>query len=212
MSDDDYGRKVGQALAAVRRMHADVSKLLVDAEGAIGKGKVSVFDAYATRDLTYHFKADFWMAEGVFRLYAPKPPASEPMVEGLTVRFFDTESRIEEPYLIVGQLKYRLEGGRTLVDYLKDLTDRTDKRGWHLWHAYSDWSGDRRQAGVVLTGGPLTAKRVEWFKVIGVPLFSITSMADVVALMKRVRDAEVPPTPNAVSPSDAEVDRASPAP
>lgn len=130
--NDDYGQKINLALAAVRRMHADVSKLLVDADGSIGKGKASVFDAYATRDLTYHYRADFWMAEGVYRLYAPKGASDEHPVEGLTVRFFDQEGRIEEPFLIVGQLKYKLEAGRPLVEYLKDLSDRTDKRGWHL--------------------------------------------------------------------------------
>src|SRR3712207_8548174 len=45
---------------------------------------------------------------------------------------------------------------------------------------------------------PLLAKRVEWFRVIGVPLSSITSVADVTELIKRVRGTDVPPSSNAV--------------
>ena len=85
---------------AVRRMHADVSKLLVDSEGTIGKDKVPVFGNWSTQDLTYNFKADYWMAAGVFRIWAARPPAEQTVVEALTVRFFDSESRIAEPFLL----------------------------------------------------------------------------------------------------------------
>jgi len=50
---DEYGKKASRALAAVRRMHGDVSKLLADADGTIGKGKVSAFGSWATQELTY---------------------------------------------------------------------------------------------------------------------------------------------------------------
>lgn len=191
-ASDEYGKKVNQALAAVRRMHGDVSKLLVDAEGTIGKGKVPVFGSYATQDLTYHYKADCWMAEGVFRVWAAKPPADQAVVEALTVRFFDLESRIAEPYLLVGQFKYRLQQDVSAADYLTDKTAKGDKRAWHLWYAYAGWSGERRRPGEVLVGSRLE-KNVEWFKVIGVPLYTITSMGEVLALMDRVRAAEAVP-------------------
>jgi hypothetical protein len=190
-ASDDYGKRISLALAAVQRMHADVSKLLVDAEATIGKGKTSAYGSYATKDLTYNFRADYWMAEGVYRVWAAKPPADQTVVDALTVRFFDQESRIEEPYLILGQIKYELEAGETALRYLTDRSIKGHKRPWHLWHAYVAWSGDRPPPGEVLTGGPRTDLPVGWFKVIGVPLYAITKMDDVTGLMDRVRAAQV---------------------
>lgn len=188
---DDYGRKASMALAAVRRMHADVSRLLVDAEGTFGKDRTPAFGSYATQDLTYSYKADYWMPEGVFRVWASKPPAEQAAVDAITVRFFDLESRIEEPFLLVGQIKYRLQGDVSAVDYLTDKAGKSEKRAWHLWYAYASWGGERRP-GVVLAGSRLE-RNVEWFKVIGVPLYSIRSFDDVTALMAQVRAAEVVP-------------------
>lgn len=188
---DEYGKKMSLALAAVRRMHGDVSKLLVDADAAVGKGKVIAYGSYATQDLTYSYKADFWMAEGVYRFYATKPPADQTVVEALTVRFFDLEDRIAEPFLLVGQLKYQLAAGQTAVEYLNDKATRPEKPWWHLWYAYAGWS-DGRKPGEVLVG-TRRERNVAWFKVAGVPLYTITLMDDVVKLMDRVRAAEVPP-------------------
>lgn len=188
---DDYGRKASMALAAVRRMHADVSRLLVDAEGTFGKDKTSAFGSYATQDLTYSYKADYWMPEGVFRVWASKPPAEQEVVDAVTVRFFDLEGRIEDPFLLVGQIKYRLPGDVSAVDFLTDKACKGEKRAWHLWYAYSSWSGERRP-DIVLVGSRLD-RNVEWFKVIGVPLYDIRTMDEVVELMKRVRDAGINP-------------------
>jgi len=188
--NDGYGKQINLALAAVRRLHADTSKLLVDADSTIGLGKRSVLGNQATRDLTNVHRAEYWMAEGVFRYYVSKPPGEPALIDGLTIRFFDLESRIEEPFLLVGQLKYRLEADSSLTDYMRDQQAR---RWWHLWDAYAEWGGDRPRPGVVMTGGPLVNKNVEWFKVIGVPLYSIRSMEDVVALMERVRNTEIAP-------------------
>src|SRR3954454_1641309 len=96
---DDYGLKISRALAAVRRMHADVSKLLVDADGTIGKDKDSLFGNYATRNLTYSVKADFWMAWFVHRYYAAPNGPDPGLVDAISVWFFDNQSRITEPHL-----------------------------------------------------------------------------------------------------------------
>jgi hypothetical protein len=187
---DDYGKKMSLAVAAVRRMHADVSKLLIDADRAIGTGKVSVFGNFVTDSLKYTVPADCWMAKGVYRLYAAKPPTDETVLDALTARFFDAEERIVEPFLLVGQIKYRLPEGQSLANYLLDKAGKAEKRPWHLWNAYAGWSAERRRPGEVLVGRR-PEKKIEWFKVIGVPLYTISSMEHVADLMARVRAVEV---------------------
>src|ERR1700722_1838486 len=97
MTTTEYGTKIAGALKAVAQMHAETSRLLVDCDKYIGNGRPSVFGSYATRDLTYHYKATFWMAEGVYRYYPAGPdavegvyryyPAGPDAVEGVTVAF-----------------------------------------------------------------------------------------------------------------------------
>lgn len=198
MNDDDYGRKVGQALAAVRRMHADVSKLLVDVEGTIGKGKASVFGSYSTRDLSSSYRDPRWMAWFVYRYFAAGDGADPSVVDAVTVWFFDNDRRIEEPHLLVGQLCYELEAGQQQV---KGVCQE-----WDLARAYIHWAGPPTPNRVHVGRSPQDRAVVGWFKVIGIPLFTITSMDDVVALMKQVREADVPPLPNPGPPPDAGVD------
>ena len=182
---DDYGRKIGQALAAVGRMHADVSKLLVDAEGTIGKGKVSVFGGYSTRDLSSSYRDPRWMAWFVYRYFAAGDGADPSVVDAINVWFFDRDRRIEEPHLLVGQLCYELEPGQQQV---KGVCQE-----WDLARAYIHWAGPPTADRVHTGRSPQDRAVVRWYKVIGVPLFSISSMAEVVALMERVRTTSVPP-------------------
>jgi hypothetical protein len=174
----DYGQKMNSALSAVRRMHSDVSKLLVDVDSTIGKGMNPIFGSYATTNLTYNYKADYWMAAFVYRLYsdAEKPG----IVKGITVWFFDDSNQIAEPLLLVGELQYELAPEQTLEKtWVSDLIN-----------AYSKWHASPT-TNVVLTGRtPKPAVRS--YRVIASPLYSITSMADVVELMDRVQQADLP--------------------
>ena len=61
MRETDYGKKMGQALKAVAKMHTQVSQLLLDCNSLFPEYE-SVFGTNATRELTYSVKADFWMA------------------------------------------------------------------------------------------------------------------------------------------------------
>jgi len=174
----DYGKKMNSALSAVRRMHSDVSKLLVDVDSTIGKGMNPIFGSYATTNLTYNYRADYWMAAFVYRLFSDAiNPGS---VKGITVWFFDDAKRIDEPYLLVGELEYELAPEQTLEKpWVSDLIN-----------AYSKWH-DKPTSNVVLTGrSPKPAVRS--YKVIATPLYSITSMADLVELMDRVQEAGFP--------------------
>jgi hypothetical protein len=180
---DDYGLKISRALAAVRRMHADVSKLLVDADGTIGKNKDSVFGNWATRDLNYKPRADYWMSWFVYRYYAGGEAPG--IVDGLSVWFFDSLDRINEPHLLVGQLSYDLAPDQQIGKVCQE---------YDLVHAYVHWSGQPAPRRVLAGRRPAQKPAVNWYKVIAVPLYAITSMDDVTGLMKQVRDTEVPST------------------
>jgi len=63
----DYGRQIMIALNAVRQLHSDTTRLLVDFGKKMGADWYSVFGNFATRELTYSVNTEFWMAEGVYR-------------------------------------------------------------------------------------------------------------------------------------------------
>jgi hypothetical protein len=173
MRSTDYGKKIGQALDAVNKMHSQVSQLLVDCDGLF-QDYGSVFGSYATRELTYNVRAESWMADGVYRYwYRTNIP-----VIAITVIFFRPENKVqrEEPLLLVGQIDY--------IDF--DSKHPKEKcKEWDLWWSLTDWGTqpfhleqirelnkpDDRIARIVSTA---------------VPLFSIENFADVRQLFSRV--------------------------
>lgn len=180
ITPSDYGKKVNTALLAVRRMHSDVSKLLVDADSSIGKGLSPLFGSYATTNLTYNYRADYWMAAFVYRLFSD---ANNPgRVKGLTVWFFDDSKLVTEPLLLVGELEYDIAPGQVIEKtWVSDLMDAYSK-----WHAAP-------VPDTVLTGNkPKAATRIRLFKVIAKPLYSIVSMADVMEMMDSVQATDIP--------------------
>jgi hypothetical protein len=176
----DYGKMMGNAIKAVARMHSDTSKLLQDCDGTIGKGRESVFGNNATRDVTSLVKAEMWMAEGVYRYYDASDKRKG-LVDGITACFHDVEKHsLVEPLLIFGRIQYHLDADDAIRDVCK---------GWDLWYALIDWA-DPFELHQVLTPVPpeLDADRIEWLRLIAVPLYSVKSMDDVVRLMKTVRE------------------------
>lgn len=182
---DDYGRKIEQALAAVRRMHADVSKLLVDLDKTIGRGKTSVYGGRATSDMSGSYREPRWMTWFVHRYFVSGNEADASLVEAISVCFIDpTEpQRFDEPLLILGQIAYRLEPGQPVKAVCQE---------WDLVRAYLDWVNPSLKDNVQTGQLPEERKDIRWFKVIGFPLFLIGSMDRVVALMDRVRAAPAP--------------------
>lgn len=180
---DDYGKKISLALAAVRRMHADVSKLLLDADGTLGKHKASVFGNWATRDLNYKPKADYWMSWFVYRYYASAEGAAPGLVEGLSVCFFDNLNRITEPHLLVGQFSYDLAPDQEIGKVCQE---------YDLVFAYVQWSGPPVPRRVLTGSRPPQRPAINWYKVIGAPLYAINAMDDVTRLMEQVRVAPAP--------------------
>src|ERR1700683_4442669 len=102
--NDEYGKKMSVALAAVRRMHKDVSKLLVDADRTIGQGKKSIFEKAATSGLSKKFDTPNWMARFSYRYYYSAAEKTDSvLVDAITVWFFDEDdpTRIEAPHLLI---------------------------------------------------------------------------------------------------------------
>lgn len=174
----EYGNKIGTALRAIRQMHSDTSRLLQDCDGTIGRHRPSVFGSNATRDLTYQFNAAQWMAEGVYRYY-DAADVEAGLVEGITTAFIDKvkPERPEEPLLIVGQIKYKVEDGKAIAETCL---------GWDLWNVYFDGLPAAKTGTILFTKGWQTG-RVDWVKLIAVPLYSVSSMAVVEELMAKVR-------------------------
>lgn len=173
MKETDYGKKIGQALKAIAKMHSQVSQLLSDCDGLFPDYE-SVFRTTVTRDLTYHVKADFWMAEGVYRYwFKPNQP-----VLGVTVMFHDREGKLEQPLLGVGSIVY-------LDVTAQNVRERCD--GWHLWYGVMDWSPQPPRLGEVLElSDPDGNGTIENMKLIAVALFQIENLDDIKSLFGKV--------------------------
>lgn len=180
MTSDDYGRRMGMALKAIRQMFADTSKLLQDCDGSIGKGKpLATKGNNATRDISYSLGKP-WLAKIAFRCYAADQVGDPGLVEVVSAVFFAEQHELEEPLLLVGRLHYQL-GDNSLADVCD---------GFHLSSSFFQL-GDRALNAVLENRQIVTRDAsIDWCKVIGVPLYSIASMADVEALMERIRQAQ----------------------
>jgi len=172
---EDYGVLITGAVRAVASMHGDTSKLLLDCDKYIGKGRPSVFGNYATRDLTYNVQAKHWMAEGVYRFYL----AGSHRVEAVTASFL--EESTAEPMFLIGQIQYRCDNAleEELTAIKRICTE------WDVWSLYFDWG--ERVHDVVLKYENIDDGRIESARLIAVPLFSIASIEQVVALKNRLQ-------------------------
>lgn len=173
MRDTDYGKKMGQALKAVATMHSQVSRLLSDCDSLFPDYE-SVFGNIVTSELTYHVKADFWMAEGVYRYWFKQDQS----VVGITAMFHQWEGKLEQPLLVVG-----------CIDYLDVTSQNVRQRcnGWHLWYAAMEWSPQPVGLGEVIElSDPDGKGTIQNMKLIIVPLFQIESLDDVSTLFKRI--------------------------
>jgi hypothetical protein len=179
---DDYGKKIGRALEAIRRLHSDASRFLQACDGTIGKGKEPVHGSCATKELTLDVRAEFWMAEAVYRYYYADDGENRGQVDGVTVLFIDRQRRVDEPLLIAAQLQYRVDG--------EAFDIRSTCHEWDIWRAFFEWS-ETRKLGEILVGTNSDGGRIEWVKLIAVPAYSIQSMQHVEKLMNQVRNTSV---------------------
>ena len=172
----EYGEKVGAALKAVVQLHIDTSKLLVDFDKKM-LGYTSVFANVATSELTYHVRAEGWIASGVYRYYAK---AEQPgLIDAITVCFLDP--RLTEPLLVVAELKYHLESGADIKQICKP---------WDLWSLYFDWCSGAGEQQIIATKDADNG-RIEWAKLKAVPLYTIQQIADVKQILDEVRGSAI---------------------
>jgi len=173
MRDTDYGKKMGQALKAVAKMHSQVSQLLSDCDGLFPDYS-SVFGNTVTNSLTYHVKARFWMAEGVFRYWFKE---GQPLF-GVTAMFHPLKGELEQPLLVVGSIGY------------SDLTSQNVKErcdAWLLWYAVMDWGPQPCRLGEIIElSEPDEKSAIQSMKMIAVPLFQIESLDDVRSLFEKL--------------------------
>jgi hypothetical protein len=167
---EEYGVLIDGAVRAIARMHGDTSKLLIDCDKRIGNGRLSVFGNYATRDLKYNVQADYWMAAAVYRYYLAHPNC----VEAVTVSFL--EESTAEPMLLLAQIQY------SSINALKEIKELCNE--WDVWNLYFAWG--ETIPDVVHTYENIDGGRIESAKLIAVPLFSIASIEQVVALRNRL--------------------------
>lgn len=187
----EYGQKIAGALKAIITLHSDTSKLLCDCDKHIGKDRDSVFANYATRDLTYHVRASFWMAEGVYRYYDAGPR----LVDGVTVTFFNREAETE-PLLKIARIQYSDTSPANGSDS-KDEGLRAFCKEWDIWSLFFRFTEERR-LGEILTFADADNGRIAWARLIAVPLFSIGRIEDVIELVGRV--VESAPKARVVTP------------
>lgn len=171
MRETDYGKKMGQALRAVAKMHSQVSQLLSDCDSLFPDYE-SVFGNTATGDLTYHVRAKYWMAEGVFRYWFQQ---GQP-VPGITAIFYREDQ--EQPLLLVGRIDYSGIDSQNLKEKCSP---------WDLWWALTDWAEQPPAIGQAFDLPEPDAKgTILSMKVITVPLFHVENLTDVKELFGKV--------------------------
>lgn len=170
----EAGSKMQECIRAVCRLHASTSKLLTDFDKFVAWPSTSVFQNTATKDLTYATRASFWMPEGVFRYLSCKQDPR--MVEAITVCF--VEPTLDEPVLLIGRLEYAED----------PLQVRAMCDGWDLWYLYfppqPGWSHNVARNCIVPAD---RAARISKTTLISAPLYGISRMADIEALLVSVR-------------------------
>lgn len=185
---DDYGWRVGMALRAVRQLHADSVRLLRDCDGKIGEGRRLATSGYAATAGLSNALGGCWMPEGAYRYYAA-PGSHLGRVEAVCLCYYGEVVASDEPVLIVGRIDYHLDDGQQI----EKVCD-----GWDLWYLLAENCADRPYRKV-LSGSNVNwsdGKSFDGFRLIAVPLYSIESINDVVALMKECQASDSAPLRN----------------
>lgn len=90
---------------------------------------------------------------------------------------FSLSQKSKEPLLLVAQIKYQVAVGSSIENACK---------AWDIWTLYYDWN-DRQDLEKVIALGSSDDGRIEWTKVLAIPLYSIKRVEDAEQLMAQVR-------------------------
>jgi hypothetical protein len=178
---NDYGERIGMALQAVRQLYEDSQRLLRECDSTIGKGKeLATRSEQVTPGLSGSLNGK-WYAGGAYRCYQVDPEKSPWLADAICLAFLgDDRATNYPPRLLVGRIQYSVQEGQ-------DAREWCD--GWDLWYML-EHAPDPIPYGEVVSKGQVQhggKPWIEWFRLIAVPLYSVKSIDDVVALMDRVR-------------------------
>lgn len=175
MADESWGVQMARALRAVREMHSDASRLLLDLDRGL-LGYKSVYGSFATMDLSYDIKRGMFMAEGLLRHWVES--SAKDTVVAVNIAFWDETAKIIEPMFIAAKLLY--------LEPVPTTPDRS--KAWDPWSAYLSWTTDRKPWELLEAAPP--QKRADLLRVVtfAVPLSSITTEAHGRDLLNKVKE------------------------
>jgi hypothetical protein len=171
--DEDYGKKVGQAIQAVQQLHLDIGRLFRELDSKEYKGWDPVFKSYVTKNVSKDVKKARWMPKVVYRYYCKT--ANPAIVEGVTCCFFAAEVVLEEPEFVVSQLHYRTRNGHV-----------NKCREWDVWNFFIK-KRVHLQPGQVFAFEGQEEDRFQSARLLRVTLYSIQNREMVTDLIERVR-------------------------
>ena len=173
--DEDYGKKVGQAIQAVLNLHADIGRLFRELDSNEYKGWQSIFGSFVTKNVPKDVKKPWWMPYFVYRYYRKeKDPA---LVEGVTCCFFRGSQALTEPQFLVSQVQYKKPGHCGAWDVLK---------------LYEAKEGEV-EAGKVISIAGEEEGTIQSARLLVVPVYSIGDRKQVTDLIEQVRQGAAEP-------------------
>lgn len=171
----DYGKQVGKAFEAVYQLHKDVSRLLADCIGVLGKGRKTPHWPYVFLGVSGSaHDTEKWMPFATRRYFTggDLPPSA---AEFVLAYFWSPLPYPQEPLLVVGRVTYHpTESAEIKPDF------------------YDAWTLAFEQGGPLAVGEVTRHvlsehERIASADVLAVPLFSINSVDDVLKHMEEVR-------------------------
>lgn len=180
--NNDYGKVLGQALRAVRKMHEETAELLRDCDRLMARrGYETIFADATDERMSKRLDEPMWVISRLSRAYR-KRHESNGRALFITVAFYE-EDNVPEPILIVAEIDY----GPVKDSELKGLASI-----WDAWNNTADWA-------VVFAslGSPGACDRgftgnVEGIRYLARPLVSITRLEDVQEMISIVETYEPP--------------------
>jgi hypothetical protein len=180
--DDDYGKKVGQAVQAVMNLHSDIGRLFGELDKTEFKGWESIFGPIVTKNVPKDVKKHWWMPYFVFRYY--RKTKESPTVEGATCYFFSGTQALTEPQFLVSQVLYKTRDGKPV-----------HCGEWDVLKLFQGHESDFEPGKVISVAGEDESK-FQSARLVVVPLYSIRDRKRVTDLIERVRQKKQGPNGN----------------
>ena len=174
---EENGRKMNLALTAVRDLHRDCSRLLLDIDDWMQKKHWRRFadDDTAARP-SNDLKKAFFMAPYLYRRWVFGKQAQAARVQGVFIFLFDkgNDGFLDVPTLIASDFTYH-----------KPVSFK-EQRHWDPYHALCDWSGTMAMNQVLEVDSERSGGKVHSGTLIARPLFALTTSTDVEVMLQDI--------------------------